>query len=233
MVTIERKLMLFSKLLHRSVSERFAVEMEELKKEYEVKLKQCRDEVNKEAEEIISKARKKAEAERIELISKIKVGEKREFMAFKEKHFALLMYHLRERIEKFVQSEEYGDYLVSLVQRIQESEELSDAPDIYITNRDFEKYAGKIKDILIKASKAEHSFKTADDSIIGGFIAEDPVLNIRLDYSIKSLLEDNKPYIMHTLFQAIEAGEAGKSDEPDNTDNAGRAGKAGEANGTQ
>jgi hypothetical protein len=50
--------------------------------------------------------------------------------------------------------------------------------------------------------------KAAGDSIIGGFIAVDTDSDIRMDFSIKTLLEDNRPYMMQTLFQALEADGA-------------------------
>lgn len=207
MVTIEQKLSLFSKLLHRSMDDKFTEEMEKLKKEYEVKIQKKRDAVNKEAEDILSKSQKKAEAEKTELVSKIRVSMKREYMSVKEKHFTILMDHLMCEINDFIQSEKYGNYMISQVKKLEESEQLSDNLIIYMTNRDNEKFAEYIRREFLKANK-NCSFKVADDNIIGGFIAEDPVGKIRMNFSIDALLEDNKSYIMQTLFQAIEAGDA-------------------------
>ncbi|MDO8685781.1 MAG: V-type ATP synthase subunit E [Clostridiales bacterium] len=207
MVTIEQKLSLFSKLLHRSMSDKFAEEMENLKKEYEEKIRKNRDEVDKEASDILNKSRKKAETEKIELISGIRITMKREYLSVKEKFFVVLMDHLKDEIEKFVQSEKYGEYLFSQVKKL-ESEQFSDKLIIHMTNRDYEKYAKNIKQELLKSLQKDLTFDIADDDIIGGFIAEDPVGNIRMNYSIDALLEDNKQYIMQTLFQVIEAGES-------------------------
>lgn len=207
MVTIDQKLSLFSKLLHRSMNEKFTEEMGKLKEEYEVKIQKNKDAVDKEAEDIINKSRKKAEAEKMELASIIRVNMKKETMAVKEKHFTVLMGHLSEEIEKLIQSDKYDDYLLSLVKKLEETEYISNSLIIYMTNRDNVKYAENIRQELLKSQQMDCTFEIAPDSIIGGFIAEDPISNIRMDFSINTLLEDNKPYIMQALFQAIEAGE--------------------------
>ncbi len=208
MVTIEQKLSLFSKLLHRSMSDKFTEEMEILKREYEGKIQKNKAAVDKEAEDILSKSRKRAEAEKTELNSKIKVGMKKEYMHVKEKHFAVLMEHLKAEIEYFIQSDKYWEYISSLVKKMEESGHFSNSLIINMTKRDQEKYTDDIKRELSKSQQKDLSFKMADDNIVGGFIAEDPISNIRMDFSIEALLEDNKIFMMQTLFQAIEAGEA-------------------------
>jgi vacuolar-type H+-ATPase subunit E/Vma4 len=50
-------------------------------------------------------------------------------------------------------------------------------------------------------------FRQAKEDIIGGFIAEDQENDMRIDMSLKALLEDNKAFIMQTFFQAIETGD--------------------------
>lgn len=207
MVTIEQKLSLFSKLLHRSMDEKFKKDMENLKSGYEVELRKNKEAADKEAEDIISKSVRKAEAEKTEMINKIRINLKKELMDVKEKHISLFMDHLKEEIEKFIQSEKYGGYLVSQTDRIVGAKELKDGLVLYMTRRDYEKYSDKIKQVLLKSGRKECTLKIADSHIIGGFIAEDAAGSIRLDFSIGTLLEDNMPYIMQTLFEAIEAGD--------------------------
>lgn len=207
MVTIEQKLSLFSKLLNRSMDDKFKEGMEKLKKEYEEKLRKNREAVYKEAEDIINRSAKKAEAEKIEMINKIRISSKKEYMDVKEKHLSLFMDHLKEEIENFIQSEKYGGYLVTQVDRMIGTKELKDSFVLYMTRRDYDKYSDNIRQELTKSGRKDCSFKIADDSIIGGFIAEEAAGRIRLNYSIKALLEDNMSYIMQTLFQAIEAGD--------------------------
>lgn len=207
MVTIEQKLEMFSRLLHRSMNDKFTEDMENLKKEYEEKIQKNKEAVDKAAEGIISKSRKKAEAEKTEMISKIRIRMKKEYMSVKEEQYESLMSQLKERIEQFIQSERYGAYLLSLLKKAEESGQLSDDLLFYMTKRDHDQYMENIKQELAKLQYKEPSVKIAEDNIIGGFIIEDHIRNVRMDFSARSLLEDNRLYIMQTLFQAIEAGE--------------------------
>ncbi len=207
MVTIEQKLSLFSKLLHRQMNDKLTEEMEQLKKEYEVKIQKNKAAVDKEAEEIINKARRKAEAEKTELISKNRIGLKREYMSVKEKQVAVLMKRLYSEIDNFMQSEKYEAYLLSLVRKLADTEQLSENLIIYMTAGDSEKYGERIKNEFQRLHHAACSLRIAEDHILGGFIVEDPTANTRIDSSVEALLEDSRAYIMQTLFQAIEAGD--------------------------
>ncbi|HPX00467.1 MAG TPA: hypothetical protein PKY98_06930, partial [Sedimentibacter sp.] len=68
---------------------------------------------------------------------------------------------------------------------------------------DFNEYRDFIKTEIAKNHGV--SFITFD--IMGGFIAEVPSKGIKYDLSIDTILEDNKAYIMQTLFEALKAGE--------------------------
>lgn len=208
MVTIEQKLAMFSNLLHRSMNEKFLDEMDKLRKSYEIQNRENKAEVNEQAEEILNQAYKKAEAEKTEMISKIKITAKKEYMAAREKLFNTLMEHLTDRINIFIQSDEYGEYLFSLAKKLNEEDPGTGPLIIYMTGRDHEKYAELLKTKLPDVRQKELSMKVADDSIIGGFIAVNSGMSIRINLSIKAILEDNRSFMMETLFKALEAGEA-------------------------
>lgn len=208
MVTIEQKLSLFSKLLHRTMTEKFSEEMDTLKKEYDVKIRSNSEAVDREAEEIINRSVKKAEAEKVELLSRARIKAKREAMAVKDKYFGILMSNLRTEIDKFLLSDRYEPYLMGLAAELAGETQLSDSLVIYMKADDLARYGNSIKQILVKSRNWDISFKEADDSIIGGFIAEDTKGHIRVNLSVDALLEDNRNYIMQVLFQAIEAGDA-------------------------
>jgi vacuolar-type H+-ATPase subunit E/Vma4 len=118
------------------------------------------------------------------------------------------MEQLRKKIDSFILSEDYHNYLFLMAKKLVEQDQFSDTLMIYMTVRDIDKYSEGLKQQLYEAGKREVTFRQAGDSIIGGFIAEEPGGSIRINLSIEALLEDNKPYIMQTLFQTIETGEA-------------------------
>ncbi len=207
MVTIEQKLSLFSNLLHRTMDESFKLEMEKLKKEYEVKMQKDKEAVDKEAENIINAARKKAEAERTEQISRNRVDLKKEYMFLKEKYFSELMDRIKKELESFADSVEYAEYMKKLAGKLETLAPASKKLEIALAGRDCDKYPVLLRQVLSDSKWEELVFKTAEDDITGGFIAEVPDNDIRIDMSLKALLEDNRSFIMETLFQAIETGE--------------------------
>ena len=207
MVTIEQKLSLFSNLLHRTMDEAFKLEMEKLRKEYEVKMQKDKEAVDKEAENIINSARKRAEAERTEQISRNRVELKKEYMFLKEKYFSVLMDRIKKELDTFADSEGYTAYMKKLAGKLETLVPASKRLEISLAGRDCDKYSVLLRQVLSDAKWEELVFKPAEDDITGGFIVEDPENNIRIDMSLKSLLEDNRSYIMQTLFQAIETGD--------------------------
>ena len=67
---------------------------------------------------------------------------------------------------------------------------------IHLSTLDFNKYG----DYVTKEISKKHNISLKTIDIIGGFIAEIPS-NIKFDLSINSILEDNKTFIMQTLFE--------------------------------
>jgi vacuolar-type H+-ATPase subunit E/Vma4 len=207
MVTIDQKLSLFQKLLHRSMTEKFIEELEALRKEHDEKFQKNKALTDKEAEEILNRSLKKAGAEKVELLSKARIGLKRESMSVKEKCFNTFMDRLKKEMENFVQSDRYEAYLLSLVKEVSGQEQLSGRLVIYLTARDIERYGDGIKRELKESKQWEVSFKTADSNITGGLLAEAPDGRVRINLFVDALLEDSKPYIMQVLFHALETGE--------------------------
>ncbi|NLB33900.1 MAG: hypothetical protein GX818_09095 [Tissierellia bacterium] len=74
---------------------------------------------------------------------------------------------------------------------------------IHLSQLDFNKYG----DYITKEISKKHSISLRTIDIIGGFIAEIPSKSIKFDLSINSVLDDNKTFIMQTLFGSLKAGE--------------------------
>lgn len=208
MVTINQKLSLFQNMLQRSLDDEFKQEMTELRQEYSQKLQTNKEAADREAAEIIARAKKKAEAERVGQISRIRLEFKKEYMNLKEKLFSRFMERVINEVEKFTVSDRYPGYMMSLVQKLMSSGELPENTVIYMTKRDLERYAEDVKRKLVEQKQTDIKLREAPDSIIGGFIAENPADMVRIDLSMSALLQDNEDYIMQMLFQAIEAGDA-------------------------
>lgn len=208
MITIEEKLKLFYKLLNQSMDIHLAEDLRELESTYEFKLEKFKNNIDKEAKEIEDRATKKTEIKRAESISKSKVIIKKDVMALKEKYFNIFMDKLKVKLKEFVDSNEYNTYLSKIISKL--SNDIANYGNsdlvIYVTNKDKEKYGDFIKSEINKKNKNNIVLKTTED-IIGGLITEISDKNIKLDMSVDSIVEDNKTYIMQTIFETLEAGD--------------------------
>lgn len=208
MITIEEKIKLFYKLLNQSMDIHLTEDLMELESSYEFKLEKLKNNVDKEAKEIEEKALKRAEIKRAESISKSKVIIKKDIMALKEKHYYIFMDKFRNILKEFVNSNEYESYLSKIISKLSDGIKNYKESDLvlYVTNKDNDKYGDFIKNELNKNNDNNIILKTTEN-IIGGIIAEFTEKNIKVDMSIDAVLEDNKTYIMQTIFETLEAGD--------------------------
>lgn len=206
MVTIEQKLSLFSKLLQQDINNEISGKLALIEEEYKQKQKEHNDAVDKEARLIVDKAIKKAEIKRTEMVSKAKMQAKKQAMTSKDKCVNLCMMHLKERVNEYVQSDAYEKYLFKTIDKMKDLEEIKNQIIIYMTTEDIQRYKGQVIDRLdgmgIESSKIV--IEACEMPILGGMIAEIPGENIRMDLSIRTLMEDYRPLIVEKVFEAIE-----------------------------
>ncbi|PHV71958.1 hypothetical protein CS063_00330 [Sporanaerobium hydrogeniformans] len=209
MVTIEQKLTLFSKLLQQDIKEELDSKVLQLENEYKKKIENNKIKADRQAEEIVAQAIKRAEAKKIELISKGKMATKRESMLAKEKYIHTFMEHLTEKIINFTQTEAYCMYIDQCLMQCESLKNYENALIIYMTLEDLEKYQNYIAKKLeeIGLNKGMLKFKQSETAILGGFVIDDPKLNMRMDLSIRGTLEEAKNHIMEVIFKEI--GEVG------------------------
>lgn len=210
MVTIEQKLTLFSKLLNQELKEDVDKKSLELEKEYEGKIAESKYKIDKEASDIIDNARKRAEAKKIELISKGKMSSKKETMLTKEKVVVQFMEALVERSRNFTDKPVYEAYLTKSIKELDELKNYQNPLIVYMTEKDLNKHMNRVKEGLIELGlDAEKiKFETAVGDILGGLIIADPILNMKIDMSMRSIIEESKDRIVELVTVAL--GEAGE-----------------------
>lgn len=209
MVTIEQKLLLFSKLINNSMDKSLNEELKEMEKQYDLKIKKSMDEANQMAKSIEDRAAKKAEMKKTESLSRSKVIIKREIIVLKEKYYYTFMETFKKRLSDFIVSDKYKSYLNSLISSLENL--LNSYGEcnlvVQLTENDKQRHADFIQKELSKNKNCKSiEFKITND-IMGGFIAVIPDKDIKMDLSIDAVLEDNKTYIMQTIFEALEAGD--------------------------
>lgn len=209
MVTIEQKLSLFSKLLQQDISNEVSEKINELEKEYEIRIKENKEQVDQKAAEIIERAQKRAEIKKVEYISKAHMQTKREYMQAKEKQVSRFMDVLSNQIEAYTATESYGEYLEKLVMGCKELIGESDLV-VYMTTQDLKRYQEHIVNCFEKLgiNKSTLNFKEKDAIMLGGLIIENQMRTMRIDLSIASRMREQKEQIIKRIFEAL--GEAGE-----------------------
>lgn len=210
MVTIEQKLTLFSKLLSQELKDEVSKKTMELEKEYEGKIAESKYKADKEAADIIDHARKRAEAKKIELISKGKMSSKKETMLTKEKVVVRFMEALVERTRHFTDKPIYKNYLEHTIEALDELKDYKNPLVIYMTEKDLANYKDFVAENLVKIGlKADQiKFDKTESDILGGLIIADPTLNMKIDMSMRSIIEESKDRIVEIVTLAL--GEVGE-----------------------
>lgn len=226
MVTIEQKMILFSRLIYQLMNAEFKEVLKNLEADYNDRLEKNKRDIDSEVKKIINNAHKKRDLEVSKIHSTLRINEKKEYMLIREKYYNKFMDRLKAYIYEFVKSDGYKSYLLGLINGIGLKEEAMSNPvtpacgnncmginikdiSLYMTSKDYDLYSDLLSAELKKFGYEDGGYKIAvsKDNIIGGFIIEDNIDKFRIDLSIKSLLDDNKEYIMKILFEALESGE--------------------------
>lgn len=212
MVTIEQKLLLFSKLLNQSMDKKFEEEFKEMEKYYKEQIQKIKDEVKNEIHQIEEKAKISGEMRLAQYLSKSRVNIKKEIMRLNEKYYDIFMAKFKSRLKSFVASDDYLKYLKSSIndfnKNVLDSYNSNGINNIavYLNGADLDRYSEFIRQEISKNEKARNIKFIVADNIIGGLIIEIPENNFKVTMTVDSVLEENKPYIMQTLFDALEAG---------------------------
>lgn len=206
MVTIEQKIILFSRLIYQLMNANFKEVLQNLEIEHEKRFEENKRDIDLQVKKIISNAHKKRDLEVSKIQGTFKINEKKEHMLKKEKYYDKFMSKLETYVEKFVKGESYKDYLLKLINGIGLKDSEIKNLSLYLTKDDYSRYSDLLSKELKNLGYKEENYKIdiSNYNIIGGFVIEDNINKFKVDLSIKSLLEDNKDYIMKVLFEALE-----------------------------
>ncbi|MCX7903365.1 MAG: hypothetical protein N2486_02530 [Caloramator sp.] len=188
MVTIEEKIRLFTELVYQKIEKENKEEIERFNESFknllEEKKREFEEEFNRKREERIKKANE--EAQRI--ISKARYEQKRMLFRKRDEIFNRFNEDLKVKLEEFTKSNQYKDWLLNSLKKIFENKNYK----LILTHKDFE---------LLKPYIGGYKVEF-DDGLIGGFILEDEN-RMRIDHSLKALMEDKKEKIGQILFSNL------------------------------
>lgn len=202
MITVEDKLDIFYKLVYKEEEEKCIKEMEEL----EARNKELVEEKNKELqikkEAFINRKIALANIQKNEMISKANEDKKANLLQEREKLLQDIIKSLGIKAKDFVQSNNYDAYFIDKVSKVIND---LDENEIIITLNDEDNL--RFQDSIVELQKKYKKTITTQISksnIIGGFMLQDINRTYNLDYSFKTIIEENRYEIGKKLFSLLE-----------------------------
>lgn len=202
MITVEDKLDIFYKLVYKDEEEKCIRELEELESNNNTILTEKKNELEKKKKVFIDRKAYLANIEKNELISKSSEDLVVKSLAKKEVLLQDLIESLVEKARDFVQSNNYEAYIFNKISNVIES--INDN-EIIITLNEGDNL--KLQNLIIELGKKFDKVITIDfnkSDIIGGFMLQDSARTYNLDYSFKTIIEENKYLIGKTLYSSLE-----------------------------
>ncbi|WP_425446868.1 V-type ATP synthase subunit E [Dethiothermospora halolimnae] len=207
MITIEKKLNTFSKLVFEKEQKKAQEKLEEIEKENQKIIESHKEEIQAKVKNIIDKKVKSAEIKKRQMISKANVNAKKNILEKKKELLDKIVDDVTEKARIYTDKEDYKDYLL---ENILDSLSGLDDKDIYVylTEKDKNKYGYTIEKKLMDKGYNVKA-KITDEDIIGGGVIINSNKSVRIDDTMKSKIEDNKKKIGNILYNALEkAGDA-------------------------
>lgn len=202
MITVEDKLDIFRKVVYKEEEKKFQKALEELKKENENLLEQKKKELEAQRDEIIKRKLAIAEREINEKISEEKTKVKEKVLKMRAEILQDFIQSLYEKASEFTKTSEYKQYLFGKLDKA--ILELGDLNfNIYVKESDKD----MVKEHLEKNyAERIHKFniETLPSNLLGGFLIEDQEKTFLIDYSLKTLIDDNEYEIGNKLFALLE-----------------------------
>ena len=202
MITVEDKLEIFNKLVYKAEEEKCIREMEALEKRIETTLEEKKLELEKKAEAFIKRKNILANIQKNEMISQANENKKTNVLKSRESFLNDFIKNLEIKTKQFVQSNDYKPYLIKKISKVLNG--LEEDKVILLLN---EEDIGLIQEsipILQEQFKKSISIEASKKNVIGGFMILDGDKTYNLDYSFKTIIEENRYEIGKTLFNMLE-----------------------------
>ncbi len=200
MITIEEKLNLFTRIVYDKVEKQNADAINKFNQECGSLIQQKTEEFTKQAELMEKQIEKETDKERLQILSKAKIEGKKLIVSKNNSIFNDAVEGVLECARIFTDTEQYGSMLINDIKSAQK--ELSDSAhtELYLTERDAERY----KDKLVEALGGRKLMIVSDNSIVGGFVMVDTVNNIKIDMSFTDRVNSSRDLIGERLFEILQ-----------------------------
>jgi len=201
-VSIEDKIELFSKLIFKDIEELSSEKRLKAAEGFEKEKNRLLGEVEAKRKAVIEEAEKK---DKKQLIAKANSRAYHQLLETRQQFINETIGLLLEEAKRFVSGEGYREYLRKNLEKAAAVFEKSEALQLYFTKRDLESMGGFIEQqISLGELKDRCELLEAGQSIIGGFYAQDAGHEMQVDYTLRSLIEENRELIGSNLFRRLD-----------------------------
>ena len=206
MITIEEKLNVFSKLVCEGERHKANEQIEKKQKHNDEIIKKHYENSIKKAEEIEQKRNFKANNKKKEIIARASMEVKKKIFRKKSELLNRLEKEVEDKAIEFVKTNEYELFLLNKLSKILLTIKEKENNSIYLTKKDLDRYEDKIIEKLDSLGNQKNKviLGKLDDNKIGGLVLINHDKNVRIDLSIKTILEESKDLIGKILYSSLE-----------------------------
>ncbi|MGF7058496.1 V-type ATP synthase subunit E [Brassicibacter mesophilus] len=213
MITVEKKLNIFSKLILEKEQNESDTKLQEMKKNNEKIIQDHKEKIEEKARHLINNRVSKANVEKNTIISKVTSEAKNKILAKKKELLDRTIEGIKNKAKQFTDMPEYEIYLMNSVSEVLSALKGEQGVSMYLLQKDTERFNEKLTDIIIQNgfNQSDIEIMPTTYDIIGGVFAENKTKTIRIDATIKTVIEDNKSTIGQILYEELK--KAGGKDE--------------------
>lgn len=204
-VTVEDKIELFRNLIFREIEEFVSERKDTTVKSFEQEKRRLLQELEAKKIHILEDAEKKAEKEKQQLIAKTKSQGLHKLLDIRQQFINEIAELLVREAKNFVLEEGYKSYLLKNLKKAAAVFEGSGSVKLFFTKRDLETLGEFISQrIAVEGLNGKCLLQEASRDIIGGFYAEDRKQGIQADYTLGSLIEENRQLIGSNISRRLD-----------------------------
>lgn len=204
-VSVEDKIELFRNIIFKDIEESTSEKQHSATENFEQEKTRLLQEVEAKRNRIIEETEKRAEKEKQQLIAKVKSQMYHKLLDKRQQFVNEIIQLLVQEANNFVSEEGYKEYLSKSIVKAAVIFENFDSVMLYFTKRDLEALREFISQRITSGElKGRCQLKEAAEGIIGGFYAEDESKEIQVDYTLKSLIEENRELIGNSISRRLD-----------------------------
>lgn len=206
MITIEEKLNVFNKLVLGQVQQEFQEKYDEINRKNNEIIEDHKKKLQKKKERIIQDYITKGKNEKNKLISQANINKKRLILTRKQEFIQRVVEGLYEKAQQFCHSNEYQKFLMGILDMLLPKFEGQNGITIYMNKSDMDRFSSIVKEKAISFgfNQENINIEVFNEEIFGGIMVFNEDKTLKMDYSINTIIEENRWLIGQKVYEALQ-----------------------------